>query len=125
MRITKAEQVQLGKIYMYNKWSHLGTLEIGECVRISKDSIVLKEIGKNATYYTSTDEIKFIKETLPSVKYNTILDYDKKIFNAYNSEIEKHKETLEKILDGNIKLKRKSKKKSWFRKLLKKLKLKK
>lgn len=125
MRITKAEQVQLGKIYMYNKWSHLGTLEIGECVSISKDSIKLKQISKNPTYYTSTDEIKFIKETLPSVKYNTILDYDKKIFNAYNSEIEKHKETLEKILDGNIKPKRKSKKKSWFNKLLKELKLKK
>ena len=43
----------------------------------------------------------------------------------YNSEIEKHKERLEKILDGNIKQKRKSKKKSWFHKLLKKLKLKK
>lgn len=124
MRITKAEQVQLGKIYMYNKWSHLGTLEIGECVRISKDSIELKQIGKNTTY-TSTDEIKFIKETFPTLKYNKILDYDKQIFNAYNNEIEKHKETLEKILDGNIKLKRKSKKKSWFHKLLKKLKLKK
>jgi hypothetical protein len=124
MRITKAEQVQLGKIYMYNKWSHLGTLEIGECVRISKDSIELKQIGKNTTY-TSTDEIKFIKETFPTLKYNTILDYDKQIFNAYNSEIEKHKERLEKILDGNIKPKRKSKKKSWFHKLLKKLKLKK
>ena len=106
MRITKAEQVQLGKIYMYNKWSHLGTLEIGECVRISKDSIELKQIGKNTTY-TSTDEIKFIKETFPTLKYNKILDYDKQIFNAYNNEIEKHKETLEKILDGNIKPKRK------------------
>ena len=125
MRITKAEQVQLGNIYMYIKWSHLGKLEIGECVRISKDSIVLKQIGQNTTYYTSGDEIKFIKETIPSVKYNTILDYNKQIFNAYNSEIEKHKVTLEKILDGNIKPKRKSKKKSWFHKLLKKLKLKK
>ena len=124
MRITKAEQVQLGKIYMYNKWSHLGTLEIGECVSISKDSIKLKQIGKN-TVYTSTDEIKFIKETFPKVVYNTILDYDKRIFNVYNGEIEKHKERLEKIRDGNIKSKRKSKKKSWFHKLLKKLKLKK
>lgn len=124
MRITKAEQVQLGNIYMYNKWSHLGTLEIGECVRISKDSIELKQIRKNTTY-TSTDEIKFIKETFPKVVYNKILDYNKQIFDAYNNEIEKHKERLEKILDGNIKPKRKSKKKSWFRKLLKKLHLKK
>lgn len=119
MRITKAEQVQLGKIYMYNKWSHLEKLELGVCIRISEDSIVLKKLGKNTTYYTTDDEIKFIKGTFPTVRYNTILDYDKQIFNAYNSEIEKHKATLEKILDGNIKLKRKSKKKSWFRKLLK------
>lgn len=125
MRITKAEQVQLGNIYMYIKWSHLGKLELGVCIRISEDSIVLKKLGKNTTYYTSDDEIKFINETLPTVRYNTFFDYDRQILNAYNSEIEKHKETLEKILDGNIKPKRKSKKKSWFHKLLKKLKLKK
>lgn len=124
MRITKAEQVQLGNIYMYIKWTHLGKLDIGECVRISKDSIELKPINKN-TVYSSTDEIAFIKDRYPTVKYNTILDYDKRIFNAYNEEMKKHGERIEDILDGNIKTRRKSKKKSRLYKLLKKLHLKK
>ena len=111
MIITKAQDVQIGNLYMYLKYD--GTLIIGECVGVSKTSITLKNLKHS---YLGDDTVYFVKTSYPKVEYNKIADYDKRIFNAYNKRIEGYKKELEEIWNGKIK-KKKSKKKGfrWFR----------
>lgn len=118
MKITKCEQVQIGKVYMYkrfNNWSY--KLEIGTCVGVKKDSIILERQNHS---WNSTDEIKFVSERYQKTEYNIIAEYDKRIFEAYNKKIDEVQKELSSILEGDIKTKRRKSnknKKKWYQKL--------
>lgn len=118
MKITKCEQVQIGKVYMYkrfNNWAY--KLEIGTCVGVKKDSISLERLNHS---WNSIDEVQFVSERYPKTEYNIIAEYDKRVFEAYNKKIDEVQKELSSILEGNIKTKRRKSnknKKKWYQKL--------
>jgi hypothetical protein len=112
MIVKGPKDVQIGKLYMYNRWSYgINKLNCGVCVGLSEKSVKFQDPERS---YLSGDEITFITDSYPKTKYAMIADYDKRIFNAYNKRIDNIDNDLKAIWEGNIKKQRKKRKKKGF-----------
>ena len=117
MIVKGPKDVQVGNLYMYKRWNNPAyKLVRGVCVGITETTIKLQDPDHT---YLIGDEVKYIAGHYPKVEYSMIADYDKRIFNAYNKRIEQLELELKDIWEGNIKRKRKRKKKGFWKRWFK------
>ena len=117
MIVKGPKDVQIGNLYMYDKWCYgCHKLECGVCVGVTEKTVTFQDPEHS---YLSGHEVRFISSSYPKTEYTMIADYDKRIFNAYNKRIENIGNDLKDIWEGNIKKQRKRKKKGcwkrWFK----------
>lgn len=112
MIVKGPKDVQIGNLYMYNRWGYgINKLEYGVCAGVTEKTVTFQDPERS---YLSGHEVRFISDSYPKTKYTMIADYDKRIFNAYNKRIENLGNDLKEIWEGNIKKERKKRKKKGF-----------
>lgn len=117
MIVKGPKDVQIGKLYMYNRWCYgVHKLECGVCVGVTETGVTFKDPERP---YLSTEDVDFISNSYPKIEHTMIADYDKRIFNAYNKRIDNIVTELKDIWDGKIKRERKRKKKGFWKRWFK------
>ena len=117
MIVKGPKDVQIGNLYMYNRWCcGYNKLECGVCVGVSETKVTFK---KPERPYLSGHEVNFISNHYPKTEYTMIADYDKRIFNAYNKRIDNLENDLKDIWGGKIKRERKRKRKGFWKRWFK------
>lgn len=117
MIVKGPKDVQIGNLYMYDRWS-LGyhKLECGVCVGVTETSVAFKD---PEGFFIGAREVNFISSSYPKIEYTMLADYDKRIFNAYNKRIDNLGNDLKEIWEGNIKKQRKRKTKGFWKRWFK------